>query len=126
MRKIPKAALLHVHMEATVSAARLLELALEHPAMHIRLTAPVVNKNDMLPIEIRPVFDTEHSTTADITSHDYKTGTWIPLMKARETYPHGAQKFDELIITALTINPTEAYGTHNTVAKVDRLIRFCF
>lgn len=118
---MPKAALLHVHMEATVSAARLLELALEHPAMHIRLTAPVEDKNDTLPIEIRPVFDTEHCTATDITSREYKTGTWIPLTKARNTYPLGAQKFDELIIAAMTINPTEAYGTHNTVAKVDRL-----
>lgn len=119
LRKMPKAALLHVHMEATVSAARLLELALEHPAMHIRFTTPVADKSGMPPIEIRPIFDDEHDGTAtDLTSHGYKPGAWIPLTKARSTYAHGPQKFDELVIGALTINPNEAYGTHNTVAKI--------
>ncbi|GJJ12129.1 hypothetical protein Clacol_006370 [Clathrus columnatus] len=121
LRKMPKAALLHVHMEASVDAAGLLRLALGHPAIHVRLTGPVhENHSDLLPLEIQPVFNVEcgHGLTTDITSPDYKTGTWIPLTKARETYSLGEDKFDEMVKSALTINPIDAYKTHNTITKV--------
>lgn len=117
---MPKAALLHVHMEAAISARKLLELALGHPAMHIRLTVAPSSQDNLFPVEIQPIFDPEYSVTSDIISPDYKIGTWVPLGEARNAYPPGVERFDDLIIGTLTINPIEAYKTHNTVTKVGK------
>ncbi|GJJ12130.1 hypothetical protein Clacol_006371 [Clathrus columnatus] len=60
LRKMPKAALLHIHMEASVDAAKLLKLALSRPVMHVRFTGPIhKNHSDLLPLEIKPVFNIE-------------------------------------------------------------------
>jgi adenosine deaminase CECR1 len=56
----------------------------------------------------------------DIAHPLYVPDTWIPLQEAREKCSLGTEEFDQWIIRALTINPSEAYGTHNTVSKVRR------
>lgn len=116
---MPKGGLLHVHLDATVDVAFLLQLALQQPALHIRTTTPLTPDNitHHLP-EFRPLPVSEYGESADIASSTYAPGAWVPLNDARNAFSLGPQMFDKWILGALTINPMEAYNTHNTVTKV--------
>ncbi|EKM55051.1 uncharacterized protein PHACADRAFT_255384 [Phanerochaete carnosa HHB-10118-sp] len=119
MSKMPKGALLHAHLDATVNARVLLDLALKYPAFHIMaeqsLTA--LNLNSIRP-KFRPLprsVWTEHCSLTE----SYEVGAWVPLHKARENFTFGGPEgFDRWVISALTISPAEAYRTHNTTVKI--------
>ena len=119
---MPKGGLLHSHLDATVDAAFLLDLALKQPAIHVqvpdRLT--VSNITSILP-EFRALPSNEFSSGPGITGNSYTSGSWVSIQSARMDFDAGLggpEGFDQWVISAMTINPTEAYNTHNTVEKV--------
>ena len=118
---MPKGALLHAHLDATVNAEVLVQLALQHPSIHMRtaerLTA--ANMGSILP-EFRPLASAKDSPVS-LTAESYQPGTWVPLLRAREDFPPdlgGPSGFDRWLVRAMTISPAEAYKTHNTTTKV--------
>lgn len=118
--QMPKGALLHVHLDATVDKGYLLELALKEPSMHVRtpyvLTA--ANSTTTQP-EFRPFKEVQSSQYASVTDVGYPGDTWVPLQQARSSFSHGGPEgFDQWVMGSMSINPAEAYGTHNTVTKV--------
>ena len=119
---MPKGALLHAHLDATVDAAYLLELALRQPALHVRVPRAVnaSNLSSTLP-EFRPLPRNQFSDWSSLTDAAYEPGTWVALKQAREKFDlnlGGPEGFDRWVIGAMVINPKEAYETHNTVTKV--------
>ncbi|KAI0374656.1 Metallo-dependent hydrolase [Pilatotrama ljubarskyi] len=137
--EMPKGGLLHAHLDATVRVDVLLRLALEQPAMHVRtseLLTPSTLKT-ILP-EFRALPKAEWTSTESLTESLYSPGSWVPIKNARNNFSlqlGGPMGFDRWVIDALMINPSEAYGTHNTTAKIwekfqstfivsDGLIRF--
>ncbi|KAJ3902865.1 hypothetical protein F5879DRAFT_962352 [Lentinula edodes] len=121
--KMPKGGLLHAHLDATVNVSFLLKTAMKYPAMHVRASTALnaTNIGHVLPeMSALP----QHLRTAGeiaLTNHDYIPDTWVPMLKARESFDPklgGPDGFDRWITAALTINPTEAYVTHNTVTKI--------
>ncbi|KAF8590054.1 adenosine deaminase-related growth [Ramaria rubella] len=119
LRKMPKGGLLHVHLDATVDTSILLRIALEQPSIHVRAGAPLVTGNftQSLP-EFRALPPEEYGKSADLASSSYLPDTWVPLKEARQAFSLGTVVFDQWVLGALTINPTEAYKTHNTVTKI--------
>ncbi|KAI0340075.1 Metallo-dependent hydrolase [Trametopsis cervina] len=122
MNKLPKGALLHAHLDATVNAEVLLRLALRHPALHVRTTGLLTTTtiSSLLP-EFHAFPQSEWSSLTSLTASSYASGTWIPLQTARENFDKtlgGPQGFDKWVISAITISPAEAYKTHNTTAKI--------
>ncbi|KAI0695870.1 Metallo-dependent hydrolase [Cerioporus squamosus] len=119
--KMPKGALLHAHLDAMVDARVLLRIALKYPAIHVRvagkLTAATLKAT--LP-EFCPLPESEWtSSVQSLTDDGYVPGTWVPLSNARETFGLGGpDAFDDWVVAALTINPSEAYVTHSTVDKI--------
>lgn len=119
---MPKGALLHAHLDATVNASFLLELAASHPEVHIAIPSPLTKSN------LRSILPTFRafpkgiiSQTLDLGDSNYLPGSWIPLAKARLHYSPalgGTEGFDKWALSTITIDPSEAYGTHNTVEKV--------
>lgn len=119
---MPKGALLHVHQFATVEASFLLELALQQPAVHIRCPNVIDNltMTGTLP-EIRPIPKGQYTHSCGITDAAYMPNTWVKMLTARKTFDPslgGAEGFDKWIINTFVINPSEAYGSHNTPNKV--------
>jgi adenosine deaminase CECR1 len=119
---MPKGALLHAHLDATVNAKFLLQLALEQPAIHVRVQQVMTSStlSSTLP-EFRALPREQFSEVHSLTHATYEPGTWVPLQRARENFDvslGGPQGFDEWVIGTMMINPTEAYDTHNTIAKV--------
>ncbi|KAF7363649.1 Brix domain-containing protein [Mycena sanguinolenta] len=123
LAKMPKGGLLHAHLDATVNADFLLKIALEQPALHVRttesLTALTISK-------ILPEFKAlpkELFTNSDVslTHSSYVPNTWVSLTAARNNFDPalgGPEGFDKWVVGAMTINPSEAYQTHNTVNKI--------
>lgn len=117
---MPKGALLHAHLDATVNAHTLLKFALEHPNIHISLprALTIANITTTVP-QFRP--QTTASSFSSLTSANYAPGEWVPILKARESFHEafgGPEGFDKWIVDALMINPSEAYEKYNTTNKV--------
>ncbi|KAI0748685.1 Metallo-dependent hydrolase [Daedaleopsis nitida] len=118
--KMPKGGLLHAHLDAMVSARKLLTFALKHPSIHVRTATRLSAENlpTVLP-EFWPLRQSEWTDSRSLTDDDYEPGCWVPLRCARETFGFGGPSgFDGWVESALMINPKEAYGTHDTTAKI--------
>lgn len=119
---MPKGALLHAHLDATVNAKFLLQLALKQPALHVRVPQALnpSNLSSTLP-EFRALPREQFSDALSLTDDNYEPGTWVALQSARQRFDvslGGPERFDSWVIDAMMINPTEAYDTHNTITKV--------
>lgn len=128
---MPKGALLHAHLDATVDVNFLLNRVLEQEALYVRASVPLTTLSptaNVLP-EFSPFPKSEVKLSAiqNLTDRSYDGG-WIPVKIARETFSPelgGPEGFDKWFFASTTINPGEAYGTHNTVAKVCPAINMC-
>jgi adenosine deaminase CECR1 len=123
--QMPKGALLHAHLEATVDASTLLGLGLEHENMCIRVLEPITpaSLSCVLPqFGARPVAGArEYMTAPTITDVNYTPESWISGRRARDAWPAamgGPEGFDAWVVKSMVINPEEAYGTHNTTRKI--------
>ncbi len=119
---MPKGALLHSHLDAMVNAAVMLRFALEEPAIHVKVPTQLTKASlsSTLPT-FRGLKPSEYSDEPSLTSSSYVPGTWVHIKRARENFSSeygGPEAFDAWVVGSLTINPREAYETHNTVAKV--------
>ncbi|THH06492.1 hypothetical protein EW145_g4051 [Phellinidium pouzarii] len=124
LTKMPKGGLLHAHLDAMVDVDFLLKLTVAQPAIHIRVPVALTPENikSVLP-EFRGLPANEFTTTSaqSLTASDYVPQTWVNYKRARETFSDelgGPEGFDAWITGTLTINPNEAYGTHNSVLKI--------
>ncbi|KIL67962.1 hypothetical protein M378DRAFT_122268 [Amanita muscaria Koide BX008] len=122
LSKMPKGALLHAHLDATVDQDKLLKLALKHPAMHVRVPEVVTAKNitSILPT-FKPLPLSEYADGPGVTDQTYNPDTFVSIQKARSTFdPNlgGPEGFDKWVCSTMMINPAEAYGTHNTITKI--------
>jgi adenosine deaminase CECR1 len=122
---MPKGALLHAHMPAVIKPRVLLDLALKELSIHVRVPVRLepTNMSSTLPIFLPlPVGSQNHwQKGTSISSSDYIPNTWVQIAKARETFDSalgGPKGFDDWVMGSLSLDPSEAYGTHNTVTKV--------
>ena len=79
--QLPKGALLHAHLDATVNVAVLLRLALRHPALHIRVPAALtLNTITSTTPEFRALRRVEWASHSEssITASTYTSGEWSP------------------------------------------------
>lgn len=98
----------------------LLSMSLPYPSIHIRVpnTLTLNNLRTTIP-EFRPLPTSQFAKSSSLS--DAGAGNWVGLQAARENFDPslgGKDGFDEWLIGCMTINPAEAYGTHNTVIKV--------
>jgi len=117
---MPKGALLHAHLEGTVDKRYLLELALKEPSIHVRTPCVVTAGNSATTLpEFRPFKEAQSSQCASVTDAKYPGNSWLPLHQARGSFALGGPEgFDQWVVGSMSINPAEAYGTHNTVPKI--------
>ncbi|KAG9119191.1 hypothetical protein FRC07_005931, partial [Ceratobasidium sp. 392] len=124
VRKMPKGALLHAHLDGMCDAAFLLQLALDYPRIHIR-TASGLNSSAPFPapsLQALPDTLVQQSTNNALpTVSDYVPNSWVGLQRAREGFPAelgGSEGFDRWIVNSLRINAEEAYVQYNTTTKI--------
>lgn len=124
---MPKGALLRAHLDATVDVNFLLSRILEQDLLYVRASAPLTTISpiaNVLPeFSPFPKSEVKLSPVQNLTDPSYDGG-WIPVKVARVNFSPklgGPEGFDKWYVGSTTINPREAYGTHNTVAKVPSL-----
>ncbi|KAG8971485.1 hypothetical protein FRC05_011058 [Tulasnella sp. 425] len=128
VRKLPKGALLHAHMDATCDAEFLLRTASEEPQMHVRTSVQITPKtigSTTPEFRAMPV-DFKASSYLSVTSSDYEGGAWIAMQVARENFSAelgSAEGFDNWVLAAMRIDPEEAYVKYNTSKKVPTLLQ---
>ncbi|KAG7092704.1 hypothetical protein E1B28_009034 [Marasmius oreades] len=123
LSRMPKGALLHAHLDGMVNVSILLKLALKYPSIHVRAPKSLTTQNiDAVAPEFLPLPKNEYPKSAlGLTETSYQPNSWVPIQVAREQFHPdlgGPQGFDRWVTRALTINPSEAYGTHNTSVKI--------
>ncbi|KZS88375.1 adenosine deaminase-related growth [Sistotremastrum niveocremeum HHB9708] len=129
LKTMPKGALLHAHIDATVDVRTLLRLAEKEPALHIRIPTKLTLDNYTTVIPQFLALPKHQFVSGTIFGDSYVPDTWIRLQDARSSFPQklgGEKGFDEWVIRSITINPTEAYVTHNTVEKIWQKFQSCF
>lgn len=123
VRKLPKGALLHAHMDATCDAEFLLRTASEEPQMHVRTAVQITPEtigSTMPEFRAMPI-DFKASSYPSVTSSDYEGGAWIAIKVARENFSAvlgGAEGFDNWVLAAMRVDPEEAYVKYNTSKKI--------
>ncbi|KAH7926643.1 Metallo-dependent hydrolase [Leucogyrophana mollusca] len=122
LSKMPKGALLHAHLDITVNGRTLLDLALQHAAIHIRAPVPI---NAATILSVSPEFGPQApafvSIDSSLCAKEYVPGTWVPLRIARENFDPslgGKDGFDKWILSRMSITPSEAYITHNNNIRI--------
>ncbi|KZV69050.1 adenosine deaminase-like growth, partial [Peniophora sp. CONT] len=125
VRKMPKGALLHAHLDACVDKSKLLALAYEYPQMHIRIEHGVTPERmadqlpTLAPLAVSPF--AAGSNAGMSAAQGYVGDTWIPLVEARKAFDTalgGPEGFDKWILDTQMVNPGEAYGTHNSIKEI--------
>lgn len=123
---MPKGGLLHAHLDATVNAATLLKLALQQPAIHVRVGDVLSSSNIAYTLpQFCALPPRLFSDASSLTDESYTPNTWVPVSRARENFASalgGTQGFEQWVLNSMTINSSEAYGTHNTIEKVLLLV----
>ncbi|KAI6036488.1 Metallo-dependent hydrolase [Pisolithus microcarpus] len=122
IRKMPKGALLHVHLDLTVSPHTLLRFALQYSSFHIRSSEVVtcLNVSSVVP-EIRPLAPDFPAEASSLTDACYPPMSWVPLCQARELFNEalgGPEGFDRWVTGHMSINPSTAYVTHNNNIRI--------
>ncbi|KAG9019560.1 hypothetical protein FRB90_000468 [Tulasnella sp. 427] len=123
VRKLPKGALLHVHMDATCDAEFLLRVALEERQMHVRVSARITAQTIASTgpeFHAMPV-DFKAAPYQSITSPGYEANAWINMKQARQNFSTelgGPEGFDNWVLAAMRLDPEEAYVKYNTSKKV--------
>lgn len=122
---MPKGALLHAHLDATVNAEFLYKKAFDFPEIHVRAPEVITteNKSYIIPqfLAIPEGTKSVEFGTVSVSDSSYQPNTWVPFQQARQEFSQalgGPEGFDKWTIGSMTINPTEAYETHKTVTKV--------
>ena len=90
--------------------------------MHVRVVAPL-NINNLTTIQptFRALPPEQWTTHASLTDPLYVPESWVPLQNARNNFSEalgGPEGFDRWATDWMIINPSEAYGTHNSPDKI--------
>lgn len=128
IRKMPKGALLHCHLEAMVDLEWLFATALKTEGLHISAPGPLHNE-EARDIHL-PSFKYCKTTTGptSIWTESYEPNTWISLPDAAKSFPHGGEPgFLKYLIARCSITPEESlrhhYGPNDVWAKFIKCFR---
>jgi adenosine deaminase CECR1 len=129
VRKMPKGALLHAHLDAMVDFGFLFDVLLSTPGIHIwsddgPLSTPAARETASIALRFK---EKQHPTDTSIWSDDYAPGTPIPLVHAAATFPHGGtEAFLAWLKSRCTISQTESVQQHHGVDAIWAKFTGCF
>lgn len=128
LSKMPKACLLHAHMEAMLHPCWIIDQALKIPGFclfsHSTLRHDVLYDAATFGIAYRPGL--VNSTKTSIWSPSYTPETLVPIVEAAETYPGGTQAFRQWISSHMHIVPSESVMHHEGIDMIWKKFISCF
>ncbi|KAJ1303106.1 hypothetical protein OPQ81_011307 [Rhizoctonia solani] len=127
VKQLPKGGLLRGHANTMCDVSFIYKIALDYPAIHIRLRSRIT-PNAPLPLpEIKPMSPDliiEYTNGPSLTCPDYVPGTWVSLSKARNEFSYGGpEAFDKWIVGLLALGAEDRIKDYDMLDQVrDKLI----
>ncbi|KAG8729779.1 hypothetical protein FRC11_008031 [Ceratobasidium sp. 423] len=124
MKQLPKGGLLRGHTYTMCDVKFIYEVALEYPAIHIRVDSRITPDSPLPIPELKPLppdLVKECANGPSLTAANYVSGTWVPLGKARSEFAYGGpEAFDKWITGLLALSEDEGitYDTLNRASTV--------
>ena len=128
VRRMPKGALLHAHLDAMVDVDWLLEKALTTEGMHLRASEPLCTPSALETASVTFLFSksSPHSDQP-IWSPQYQPSTLIPLTAAADSFPSGGRsEFLTWLKGRCSITPQESLSHHQGPNAVWRKFQSIF
>lgn len=129
VRRMPKGALLHAHMDAMVDFDYLFDVLLKTPGIHIWSNdGPLATESARAKASIAIRFrEKQHPTDTSIWDASYAPGTPIPLVHAASVFPGGGTPaFLRWLKSRCTISQTDAVEQHHGVDAIWTKFSSCF
>ncbi|KAF5610797.1 adenosine deaminase [Fusarium subglutinans] len=127
VRRMPKGALLHAHMDAMVNFDFLFDELLKMPGMHMCSDRPLnteESREDAVP-SFR--YRTKADSDGSIWEENYKPGAFVPLPKAADEFPHGGRSgFLKWLKGRCTLSVTDSHEQHHGVDAIWVKFGKCF
>ena len=128
VKKMPKGALLHAHMDATMDVDFVIEHALATEGIMISASQPLQDTKSRE--EASVIFRFRKSSTSSgrsIWTTDYQPSQFVPIKEAAESFPDGGfQGFKAWITRICTITPEESLRQYHGVDAIWQKFASCF
>lgn len=127
VRKMPKGALLHAHMDAMVDFDFLFDRLLSTPGMHMHCATDLSTPQNLENGSLRFCYKKSEAKDTSIWTSDYLVNTPIPVAKAAESFPQGGRSgFLKWLKGRFTITNTESIEHHHGIDAVWRKFQSVF
>ncbi|THD00041.1 hypothetical protein EYZ11_000493 [Aspergillus tanneri] len=121
VKRLPKGALLHAHIDGMVDMGWLIETGLNTPGIHIKSDTPLTSPDRFREALIEFTYLPEPSQAAmiDIFSPSYTPGETMPLTRAAEICPYGGQDgLVSLLVSRVTFSMDDCLRHHEGIDKI--------
>lgn len=128
VKKMPKGALLHCHLEAMVDLDWLYDRALSLEGVHISAEAPLDSEDaqTITTFRFKWLKNTPEPNTS-IWTDSYSPGTWVKATDAADSFPHGSREgFKAWLIARSSITAEESTAHHHGPNDIWRKFQSCF
>lgn len=127
VRRMPKGALLHAHMDAMVGFDYLIDVLMKTPGVHMMADRPLTSAEALEGARIVFRFRKTQNGTGDIWGADYEPETLVSLTQAADTFPDGgADAFAKWLYSRCTISRTAAIEQHHGIDNIWKKFIGCF
>ena len=128
VRRMPKGALLHCHLEAMVDLDWLFREALATDGICIcSHKGGLVTSEERMELGFSFQYTNQAQPYVNIWSEDYNPNTWVPITEAAHTFPVGGREgFITWLKSRCSITPEESLNHHHGVNAIWRKFISCF
>ncbi|KAF2720458.1 Metallo-dependent hydrolase [Polychaeton citri CBS 116435] len=129
VKRMPKGALLHCHLDATGDYEELLKHAFELNGICMRSQNAITNEEAFrtTPFDFQFVKKPPQADAVPMWSETYQPMSWVPIKKAAETFPaNGTTGFKQWFLSRITITPEHALQQHLGPWDIWRKFTSCF
>ncbi|KAI2776854.1 Metallo-dependent hydrolase [Daldinia loculata] len=127
VRRMPKGALLHAHLDAMVDFEYLFEVLFATPGIHLSADQPLTSDKEREAAKLSFRFFKQPRTESNVWNPDYKSGTFILLTRVADAFPEGGKAgFLKWLYGRCTISRTDAVSQHHGVDHIWQKFYKCF
>lgn len=127
VRRMPKGALLHAHMDAMVNFDYLLAELLKMPGMHMSAERPLTNPAAKETAELVFSYRAKERTDTNVWSEDYEPNKLELLTKVADDYPDGGREgFLAWLKSRCTLHLSDSHEQHHGIDAIWYKFMRCF
>ncbi|KAL8730209.1 MAG: hypothetical protein Q9181_004740 [Wetmoreana brouardii] len=128
VRRMPKGALLHAHIDAMIDSDFLVDQVLATEGMVMQSSQPLGTAEARQQAAVTFRYSRSPGTsTASVWTDNYQPGQLVPATAAADAFPHGGREgFKAWVIERSTITPDESLNHHHGLDAVWNKFTSCF